>query len=81
MPTFGLSRHLLRKTIVMPNPDFSEFDKQLGNKASPPKRKKGAAAASVNEKTAPWPGLPGKAGPNRSAGVKKLKVYASSTGL
>ena len=65
----------------MPNPDSGNLDSQLGN--TPPKftRKAGAKAASVKEKTANWPGLPGPSGPNRSAGVKKLKIHPTSIGL
>ncbi len=65
----------------MPNPDSGNTDSQLGN--TPPKfqRKAGAPAAKVNERTAAWPSLPGKTGPNRSAGVKKLKIHPTSEGL
>ena len=65
----------------MSNPDSGNTDSKLGN--TPPKfqRKAGAPAAKVNERTAAWPGLPGKTGPDRSAGVKKLKIHPMSTGL
>ena len=65
----------------MPNPDSGNLDSQLGNKPPKFKRKAGAPAVKVNERTASWPGLPGKAGPNRSAGVKKLSIHPMSKGL
>lgn len=46
-----------------------------------PGGKRTGPQGSVNEKSINWPGLPGKSGPNRSAGVKKAKVYAKSEGL
>ncbi len=49
-----------------------------GNKYSPPT---GSMSSSLNEKTAAWPGLPGKSGPDRSNGVKKLKTHPKSEGL
>lgn len=65
----------------MPNPDSGNLDSQLGNRPPVFKRRAGAPAAKVNERTANWPGLPGKTGPNRSAGVKKLKIHPFSKGL
>lgn len=65
----------------MPNPDSGNTDSQLGNAGPKFKRKPSAKQPPVNERTANWPGLPGKEGPNRSAGVKKLKIYAASKGL
>ncbi len=65
----------------MPNPDSGNLETQLGNTPPKFKRKAGAKVATVNERTANWPGLPGKTGPDRSAGVKKLKAYAMSKGL
>ncbi len=65
----------------MPNPDSGNSDSALGN--TPPKFKRNAPApaANVNERTAAWPGLPGPTGPNRAAGVKKLKIHPTSQGL
>lgn len=63
----------------MPNPDSGNTDSKLGNKPSKFKRPARAPAAKVVEKTAAWPGLPGKGGPNRSAGVKKARVYPKTT--
>jgi hypothetical protein len=34
-----------------------------------------------SESTASWPGLPGKAGPDRSAGVEKVKTTVKSEGV
>ena len=65
----------------MPNPDSGNLKSTLGNRPPKFKRKAGAKAAAVNEKTANWAGLPGKAGPDRSAGVKKLKQFPTSTGI
>ena len=65
----------------MANPDFSDLGSNLGNTPPKFKRKAGGSAATVNERTASWPGLPGKTGPNRSAGVKKLKIHPMSKGL
>lgn len=65
----------------MPNPDSGNLDSKLGNTPPKFKRKASAKAVSVNEKTASWPGLPGKSGPNRSAGVKRLKIHATAKGL
>ena len=33
------------------------------------------------ERTANWPSLPGKSGPERSAGVNKAKVYPKAQGI
>jgi hypothetical protein len=65
----------------MPNPDYGEFHKELGNKAKSSPPKKGGKGAGVNEKTANWPGLPGKEGPDRSNGVYKCKTYPTSKGI
>ncbi len=46
------------------------------------KQGKAKTGGTVTEKTAAWPGLPGKSqSRDRSAGVKKLKVNAKSEGL
>ena len=65
----------------MPNPDSGNLDSQLGNTPPKFKRKPGAKQPAINERTANWPGLAGKSGPNRSAGVRKLKTQATSQGL
>jgi hypothetical protein len=65
----------------MANPDSGNIETQLGNRPPVFKRKPGAKAAPFNEKTANWPGLAGKSGPDRSAGVKKLKAHPTSQGL
>ena len=45
-------------------------------------KKKAGDKGSVSEgKGVNWPGLPGKAGPNRSAGVKKVKTHHKSKGI
>ena len=65
----------------MANPDHREFDTKLGNTAKKFKRRKPAKEPPFVEKTAGWGGLPGKAGPNRSAGVKKARTHPKSEGL
>lgn len=65
----------------MANPDFRDFDTEHGNKAKVFRRPKGGPNAEVVEKTANWPGLPGKTGPNRSAGVKRIRQHPKSEGL
>ena len=66
----------------MANPDSGNIETQLGNTPPKFKRRAGAAAAKVNERTATWPGLPGKTQPrDRFAGAKKLKIHPMSKGL
>lgn len=66
----------------MANPDSGNIETQLGNRPPKFKRKAGAPAAKVNERTANWPGLPGKAqSRDRFASAKKLKTYPASKGL
>ena len=67
----------------MANPNYSKTSpRPTGGKGSPPATgMRGTSGASVNEKTASWPGLPGKTGPDRSAGVKKLKCHPKQEGL
>lgn len=65
----------------MPNPDSGNLDTGLANKPPKFKRKKGAPKATVNERTANWPGLPGKGGPDRSAGVKKVRFSPKTEGI
>lgn len=52
------------------------------------KSDKGAATGAQGNKanvtadsTANWPGIPGKAGPDRSAGVEKVKTTVKSEGI
>lgn len=65
----------------MPNPDSGNLDSQLGNRPPRFKRKPRAKEPAFNEKTANWPGLPGKSGPERSAGVPRVKIHPASKGL
>lgn len=67
----------------MPN---SRFNRQVGNvKPTGPSGVKplpsGNPPVSMPERTAAWPGLPGKAGPDRSAGMPEEKVYAKAVGI
>lgn len=42
---------------------------------------KGSKADIKSESTANWPGIPGSAGPDRSAGVEKVKTTVKSEGI
>jgi len=66
----------------MPNPDNSEdFNKRSHNPGSQKKTQK-PGSASMPEKTANWPDVPGKTqGKDRSGGTKKAKIYPVSKGL
>lgn len=64
----------------MPNPDSGNLDSQLGNTPPKFKRKPSGSTPKIVEKTANWPGID-KSGPNRSAGVKKLKIHPEAKGL
>ena len=46
-----------------------------------PTGKTGHSAKSLNESVANYPGLPGKTGPDRTNGVKKLKIHPQSQGI
>lgn len=66
----------------MANPDAGNLPSKLGNTPPRFKRKGGAKAAAVNEKTANWQGLPGKSQPRaRNAGITKLKTHPKAMGL
>ncbi len=65
----------------MANPDAKNLKSALGNQPKKFSRKKSGSMGSVNERTASWPGLPGKTGPNRSAGVTKAKIHPKSEGI
>lgn len=43
--------------------------------------KPGPSSFPMRMQTANWPGLPGKAGPDRSGGTPEEKVYAYAQGL
>lgn len=67
----------------MPNPYNT---KQVTNlKAAPASGVKpiqsGPRRDTVTIRTAKWPGLPGKAGPDRSNGVPEEKVYPFAQGI
>jgi len=64
----------------MPNPDSGNFSSELANKPSKFKRK-ASGSASIPDKTVNWPGLSFGEGPNRSAGVTKLKIHPVSKGI
>ncbi len=60
---------------------MSNSDAQNRNQPKKFTRAKAGPAGTVNEKTAAWPGVPGKTGPTRSAGVAKVKTHPKSEGL
>ncbi len=37
--------------------------------------------SNLNMSVPSWPGLPGKSGPDRSAGVPEVKIYAQANGI
>ena len=56
----------------MSNPHWNNLHGANVKDPSPPEQKRGSPPGEVGEtKTADWPGLPGKGGPDRSAGVSK----------
>lgn len=57
--------------------DIKEPKSSQGRKPLPA----GKPDLSMPERTASWPSLPGKAGPERSNGVPEEKVYAFAQGL
>ncbi len=65
----------------MPNPDAGNLPSKLGNTPSTFKRRASASEPPFPERTASWGGLPGKSGPNRSAGVTRLKTHPKAEGL
>lgn len=56
------------------------YNDQTGNSAPNTKVGKGSKG-TVTEKAINWPGLPGKSGPERSAGTKKTKTKNVSKGI
>lgn len=67
----------------MPNPIHNNMHgaNRKGGQGPSPQASGSSPKLSMPEKTANWGGLPGKTGPNRSGGVKKLKVYPKSEGI
>ncbi len=62
----------------MPNANYNDQTKN----SQPAKNSKSGTKGSVSEgKGINWPGLPGKSGPDRSAGVKKVKTTTKSQGI
>lgn len=55
-------------------------EKTSGGKGVLPKTG-GPQKSDLPMRTPNWPGLPGKAGPDRSNGVSEEKIYASTQGL
>jgi len=65
----------------MPNKYYNNMSgANFPKKEGAPTGHRGGSQA-MPEKTANWPGLPGKAGPDRSNGVKKCKCYPVSKGI
>ena len=68
----------------MPNPHYNSMHGSNRKVAEGGSNKASGSSpkASMPEKTANWPGLPGKAqSKDRSGGVKKLKVHPKSEGI
>lgn len=67
----------------MPNPNYSDHGSDLVSNQPTRKAKMAPASVSMKEKACfPGADLPGKSQPKeRSAGVKKAKVYPNSKGL
>jgi hypothetical protein len=62
----------------MANPNFKDFS----GKAPPPTGSRGKDASMPPMKTANWPGLAAKTGPNRDkSGTAKVKVHPKSEGI
>lgn len=59
----------------------NKFNQTKNDMVPPPTGVEGPSSDTVNEKTASWGDLPGKSGPDRSNGVKKLKTEATSKGI
>lgn len=51
------------------------------NTGDPPAKRGTASNTGMPMRTASWPGLPGKSGPERSAGVTKVKTNPRSEGI
>lgn len=68
----------------MPNPRYEDHKRGLNKSGGSPPDPPGAGKAAKDkfvEKCPAWPGLPGKTGPERSAGVRKAKTFPKSEGL
>lgn len=62
----------------MPNPRWRKITKRAG----PPTGQGGGPKPQFDEKTANWPGVPGKTQPrDRSGGTKKVKQSVKSEGI
>ncbi len=59
----------------------NKFHSKTNSTSPPPTGVSGPKSDTVKEATAAWGDLPGKSGPDRSAGVKKLKTQAKSKGI
>ena len=66
----------------MANPYFGENSQQLKTGGGGVKTKPtGGPSKTLRMHADPKPGLPGKSGPNRSAGYTKLQQHTQSKGL
>lgn len=67
----------------MANRDYSDVSPApKGRTMAPPKHPGAGKAAKVNEKPGyPMAGVPGKTGPNRSAGDRKVRQHPKDVGL
>lgn len=65
----------------MPARIYSHFPERTITNPNPPANPKPGKAGTVNEKTASWPGLPGKPSNGFRMTAKKVKIHPSSQGL
>ncbi len=65
----------------MSNADFNDDVNKRRQSSKGGRDKKPGKHSTIREATASWGGLMGKAGPNRSGGVKKLKEHPKSEGI
>lgn len=66
----------------MPNSRYSNIGQVAKTSATYTGPKRGSDAVPSLNMTGPsWPGLPGKTGPDRTAGYPTEKIYAQAKGL
>lgn len=63
------------------NTPYNDTEPQSGPQTGQKPLPAGPKDQAIPMRTAKWPGLPGKAGPDRSAGVPEEKVYPYAQGI